>query len=64
LRKSGSFTAQLAHYSFKGTYAESGQTIVFTVDGEDVEGSISGEILTLPLEWEDGHGHGLILTLK
>ncbi|MDR2202975.1 MAG: hypothetical protein LBE76_01455 [Nitrososphaerota archaeon] len=59
----GVFSAQLAHSVAKsGTYSESVvgdvTTVIFMCDGKTEEGSIVGNVLTLPGEWGDGHGHG------
>ena len=75
LRTDGTFNATLAHPPAKnGTYTESTENgvtaISFTIDGETVTGTISetgtvsGSALTIPEEWDDGHGHGNVLHLK
>ena len=63
LYSNGKFTALLSHNAQrKGTYSESttdGNTmIVFTYDGITGFGSIEDNVLTIPDEWNDGHGHG------
>jgi len=65
----GTFTATLSHSrSFSGTYAKTEQgdiTIVaFTSSGVTVNGEIEGGLLYIPHEWDDGHGHGAVLTKK
>ena len=69
LRDDGTFSAQLAHSVAKsGTYTESVAdnitTISFTYNGKTEKGSIVNNVLTLPHEWDDGHGHGTKFTLK
>jgi len=64
----GKFTANLAHGNKKdGTYArieEGGWTlIVFTESNGNVsEGSIQNDRLYMPSAWDDGHGHGSVLS--
>ena len=69
LRDDGSFTAALAHNEkWKGRYTEdtknSVTTVTFVVDRTSVNGSIRNNILTIPDEWQDDHGHGSKLKLK
>ena len=69
LRSDGTFDAALAHNeNWKGTYTEdtknSVTTVTFVVDGTSVNGSIRNNILTIPDEWQDDHGHGSKLKLK
>lgn len=68
LRGDGTFTAMLAHETRTGTYStqsDDGNTVVlFTIDGETVDGVIAGDELTLPHAWEDGHSHGDVLKKK
>jgi len=69
LRRNGTFTAQLYHDAAKnGTYTEheeDGITIVsFTHDGKTEHGSIVNNILTIPDEWDDGHGHGTSFLMR
>ena len=66
LREDGSFSASLAHNVRKrGTYSKEtgeGRTIVtFTVNGNIEIGWIVNDSLHIPMEWDDGHGHGNIL---
>jgi len=67
LRANGTFDAVLQHnVRISGTYVEDvlgdsqngGSTITFTHDGTDAIGSIDGDLLTIPEEWDDGHSHG------
>jgi len=64
----GNFTANLAHNTNKsGTYArieEGGRILlVFTEsNGAVSEGSIQNNRLHIPSQWDDGHGHGNILS--
>ena len=69
LRDDGSFTAVLVHNeSWKGTYTENTKngitTVTFVSEGTTVNGRISNNILTIPDEWQDDHGHGNKLKLK
>ena len=67
LHKNGSFSATLAHETKTGTYTEAEVdgviTVAFGSDEKSVEGSIENEILTIPDEWQDDHGHGSKLKL-
>ena len=63
LHEDGSFNALLFHGAgYSGTYSEDTQgdvTIIsFIYDGITATGWIIGNGLTLPDEWDDGHGHG------
>ena len=68
LRSDGSFTAALSHEVKAGTYVENTEdgviTVTFISEGTSVVGGIENEVLTLPDEWDDGHGHGTTLMLK
>ena len=69
LRSDGTFFATLAHNEkWNGTYTENTKnsitTVTFVVDGISVNGSIRNNILTIPDEWQDDHGHGSKLKLK
>jgi len=68
LYPNGSFAAVLAHESEKGTYTENTAdgvtTVTFISEGVAADGRIINNILTLPEEWDDGHGHGMNLRLK
>ena len=69
LRANGTFDAKLSHGNrFSGTYSESTEggvtVILFTHDGVTVDGTIEGIALTIPHEWDDGHGHDTRLILK
>ena len=68
LHHDGKFTAALAHEAESGIYTETSNdgviTVTFTTDGNSVTGTIVDDILTLPAEWDDGHGHGSTLMLK
>ena len=68
LRDDGTFTAALAHETRQGTYTESTAntttTITFTINGTSVSSSIKNNVLTIPIEWQDSHGHGTQLKLK
>jgi len=63
LRRNGTFTAQLFHEAIdNGTYTEASHgseaVVAFAYNGLVAAGSISGNVLTVPPEWEDTHGHG------
>jgi len=65
----GAFSAQLAHGVAKsGTYSESVvgdvTTVSFTYEGKTEKGNIVGNVLTIPNEWDDSHGHGTKFTLS
>lgn len=68
LKYNGTFTAELAHETRKGTFTESEAdgsiTVTFTSDGASVNGAISDGVLTIPEEWQDDHGHGSYLWLE
>ena len=68
LHANGTFSARLAHDTQSGTYAEKqegGVTVVsFTVGNTTVNGKIGGDVLTIPEEWDDQHGHGSQLRKK
>ena len=63
----GNFAARLPHgVNISGTYNEEvveGLTIItFIYGGSRSQGSIAGDVLTLPNEWDDGCGHNNRLT--
>jgi len=68
LYPNGSFAATLTHEAEKGTYTENTAdgvtTVTFISEGVAADGSIVNNILTIPEEWDDGHGHGTRLRLK
>jgi len=71
LYEDGSFTAELPHgVSKSGTYMEiehiddDATTISFTMEGRTEVGSIIGDTLTIPHEWDDGHGHATEFVLR
>jgi hypothetical protein len=69
LFNNGNYTAVLAHNTRKsGTYTENTENditiISFVTRGITENGNISGNILTFPSEWDDGHGHGNRLRLR
>lgn len=58
LRTDNTFSATLADNNSKsGTYKVDGRTISFVVDGETGKGTITGKSITVPTDWDDGHGH-------
>jgi hypothetical protein len=67
LRADGTFNARLAHDTVNGTYTENTKngitTITFALRGVTANGSIADTVLTLPVEWDDGHGHSTKFTL-
>jgi len=69
LNDDGTFKAELYHgVNISGTYTESteGGVVIITYlhDGIVTTGTISGNTLIIPEEWEDDHGHGYNFTLK
>jgi len=68
LHSNGKFIAKLAHDSRTGTYTEMKEngvtTISFIAEGATVAGDITDDVLTIPEEWGDSHGHGSKLKLK
>ena len=64
------FVANLYHgFSVSGTYTETTENGVTTViytsdDGIEYIGTISKNILTIPYEWGDAHGHGNTFALQ
>jgi len=68
LREDGTFTAELAHETKNGQYTESTAnsiiTVTFTSEGKSATSRITNDILTIPHEWQDDHGHGTQLKLK
>ena len=70
LNADNTFTASLYHGVAKaGTYTESTGNdgvikIVFTVDGAESIGAIYNNVLTIPPEWADAHGHGSTFALQ
>ena len=62
LRADGTFRASLPHGVVRnGTYSEVSIdgiiTVAFVEGGITVNGTINGNVLTIPNEWDDGHGH-------
>ena len=62
LANNGNFTANLPHgVTRTGTFTETpgdGVTIIsFSENGSTATGTIEGNILNLPVEWDDGCGH-------
>ena len=62
LRGDGTFSALLSHNkTITGTYKESTEggvtTVTFIYDGVTAEGKIEKNILNIPDEWDDKHGH-------
>ncbi|MCL2695903.1 MAG: hypothetical protein FWE69_06215 [Clostridiales bacterium] len=63
LNADGTFTANLYHNDVKiGTYTEEKESngvviVAFVVDGEETLGTIVGNVLTIPEQWRDAHGH-------
>jgi len=64
LFSNGTYTARLAHNSNAGTYTKTAEghrtLIIFNTRGEETNGYIENNLLYLPDEWDDGHGHGMI----
>ena len=66
LRTDGSYTAVLFHgNSFNGTYVRTadGLELTYGSGGSTMTAHalIEGDMLHLPTEWDDNHGHGKIL---
>jgi len=68
LRDDETFTAELAHETIIGQYTQSTAnsvvTVTFTSGGKSVTSRITNDLLTIPQEWQDDHGHGTQLKLK
>ena len=65
LFEDGTFTANLAHETRKGTYTESSEgSVLFVSEGIEANGRIVNNDLSLPEEWDDHHGHNATLKLK
>ena len=69
LNDDGTFEAVLYHgLNISGTYTESteGSVVIITYfhDGITATGSLSGNVLNIPDEWQDDHGHSYNFTLK
>jgi hypothetical protein len=68
LSADGSFAASLAHEIISGTYTESTAngitTIIFLFEGASVQSTITDNVLLLPAEWDDDHGHEKSFTLR
>ena len=67
LHTDGTFSAVLHHnIRRRGTFTESTSdgitTITFIEGNMSAVGSIEGDILTIPAEWDDGHRHNRFLT--
>jgi len=66
LRPDGRFRAALHDEKYRGSYAtvdESGVIVItFTYGGKTAVTEIILDQLYLPDEWDDGHGHGDVLT--
>ena len=69
LNKNGTFSARMAHNNNKdGSYTETMEgsiTIIsFSYQGTTVKGRLQNGVLSIPREWDDGHGHGNTFRLK
>lgn len=63
LNSNGTFTANIPHSVQKsGKYTINNNIISFTADNVTESGYINGKSITIPEEWDDGHGHGTIYT--
>ena len=63
LNSDGTFSARLPHgVSFDGTFTEINEgdmtRITFTYQNISADGTILNDVLEVPHEWEDDHGHG------
>jgi len=60
----GRFSAALAHNVKNGTYTKTNEnseiSVLFNINGNIEVGRIINNLLYLPREWDDGHGHGNI----
>ena len=65
LRDDGTFSARLFHNTTSGTYTEitegNASMIIFTHDGAFAYSRLTNDILILPNEWDDFHGHNMRL---
>ena len=67
LRSNGTFSARLYHTTRSGTYTETPEgnsnasTIVFSYDGAFAYSRLVNNVLLLPNEWDDFHGHNMRL---
>ena len=63
----GTFVAALAHDMRGGTYTQNTVngvvTVTFLSDEVSVTSSIVDDVLSIPKEWQDAHGHGTQLPL-
>ena len=68
LHDNGSFTASLVHGTISGTYTENTEggitTVTFAAGGLTANGIIANNVLSLPDEWKDDHGHGTELRMR
>ena len=69
LRPDGTFNALMPHgVERNGTFGENRDdeisTVSFTQGDRTVFGSIVGDVLVIPPEWDDGCGHGTAFTLR
>ena len=69
LNNDGTFVANLPHnIRLTGTYTESTEggvsTVVFSYRGTTAIGIIEDNVLVIPTEWDDGHGHATRYTLR
>ena len=68
LLNDGSFSARLSHNKkIDGQYKETAEgstaKIIFTYNGTSVSTTVTNNILTIPNEWDDHHGHNKRLQL-
>ena len=69
LRDDGTFAARLYHnVRANGTYTEmtegNATIITFVSGGTSIETRVVNNVLTVPAEWTDAHGHNRRLTLR
>ena len=68
LHPDGTFTAILYHGErYTGSFVRHDDRIELTYGGDlpvTANARLDGDSLTLPLEWDDSHNHGRVLTLR
>ena len=65
LNANGEFSASLFHGStYGGTYEKTDGSVIFTYGETTAIAMLDGDTLFLPPEWDDGHGHGSVLTRR
>ena len=58
----GKFSANLYHdVKYTGSFSKNENSITFTANGKTFEAPIANDVLVLPTEWRDSHGHSTAL---